>query len=351
LAVYAAEDLFHRLPIHWMWWPAIGGLAVGIGGLIEPRALGIGYEVIFETLQGNFVISAIVGLMVVKAAIWALALGSGTSGGVLAPLLMMGALLGALFSGILPGGDDRLWPLVCMAAMMGSTMRAPLTGVVFAMEVTYDLHLLLPVLSATFVAYGFTVLTMRRSILTERIARRGRHVSYEFSIDPLERVSVAEVMTTDIVTVPGTLGLHDLMREYFLGRSVRKHHGYPVVDALGNLLGVITQGDLLEEWYDATMNAATESSPIVAYDLITRPPITITGAATCRTAAELMAEHNISRLLVVADDQPKKLVGVITSGDLLKPRVRQLEEEMLRERIFSAHMPRSLRNKQPTAGK
>ncbi|MBS0207817.1 MAG: chloride channel protein [Planctomycetes bacterium] len=347
LAVYTAEDLFHRLPIHWMWWPTLGGLVVGLGGLIEPHALGIGYDVIFDALKGNYVIGAALALMIVKAIIWATALGSGTSGGVLAPLLMQGALFGGLLSGVLPADDPRLWPLVCLAAMMGSTMRAPLTGVIFALEMTYDLRLLLPILIATFVAYGFTVLTMRRSILTERIARRGRHVSYEFTIDPLERVRVAEVMTTNVVTVPGGLGLHELVHDYFLGHGALKHDGYPVVDDAGKLLGVVTQSDLLEEWYQAAANPQAESSPIVAYDLVADPPLTITGSDTCRAAAELMAEHHVSRLLVVADDAPERLVGVITSGDLLKPRVRQLEEEQLRERVFSTHLPRFPRRDAP----
>src|SRR5215475_3242771 len=157
-AVYGAEDAFQRLPIHWMWWPAIGGLVVGIGGLIQPRALGVGYDVIGELLQGQFVASTLVSLIVVKGIIWAVALGSGTSGGVLAPLLIMGGALGALETYVLPGGTKALWPLVSMAAVLGGTMRSPFTSVIFALELTRDVDALLPLLIAAMVAHGFTVL-------------------------------------------------------------------------------------------------------------------------------------------------------------------------------------------------
>jgi H+/Cl- antiporter ClcA len=194
-AVYAMEDLFHRLPIHWMWWPALGGLVVGIGGLFQPRALGVGYDVIDDLLQGKYVPGMLMGLIAVKCCIWSVALGSGTSGGVLAPLLIMGGALGALVSGVLPGGDRSLWPLVSMAAVMGGTMRSPLTGAVFALELTYDIQTLPALLIATVVAHAFTVLVMRRSILTEKVARRGHHISREYAVDPLERICVGEVMS------------------------------------------------------------------------------------------------------------------------------------------------------------
>ena len=183
-AVYGAEDAFLQLPIHWMWWPSIGGLVVGIGGLIQPHALGVGYGTIAELLRGEFAPKALIALMLVKGSIWAIALGSGTSGGVLAPLLIMGGALGALESTILPGGSKALWPLVSMAAVLGGTMRSPLTSVIFALELTHDVSSLLPLLIASMIAYAFTVLVMKRSILTEKVARRGYHLSREYSVDP-----------------------------------------------------------------------------------------------------------------------------------------------------------------------
>jgi H+/Cl- antiporter ClcA len=192
--VYASEDAFARLPIHWMWWPAIGGLAIGIGGLFFPQALGVGYDVIAGLLQGDVPTRIIVGVLVVKSTIWAVSLGSGTSGGVLAPLLMIGGALGGLEAHMLPWEGAGFWPLVSMGAILGGTMRSPLTAVIFALELTHDITVMLPLLLAVTIAHGFTVLTLRRSILTEKISRRGFHVSREYSIDPLEIIFAREVM-------------------------------------------------------------------------------------------------------------------------------------------------------------
>jgi chloride channel protein, CIC family len=192
-AVYASEDAFHRLPIHWMWWPPIGGLIIGIGGLLFPQALGVGYDVIDGLLQGNMPMRIIAGVLIVKSTIWALSLGSGTSGGVLAPLLMMGAALGGVEATFLPAAGAGFWPLVSMGAVLAGTMRAPLTGVVFALELTHDVNMLLPLLLAVTVAHGFTVLTLKRSILTEKISRRGYHLSQEYAIDPLEIIFARDV--------------------------------------------------------------------------------------------------------------------------------------------------------------
>jgi CIC family chloride channel protein len=196
LSVYTAEDRFSRLRLHWMWWPALGGIVVGLGGLVCPRALGVGYDQIGLLLEGKMALPEILSLALVKWAIWAVALGSGTSGGVLAPLLMLGAALGGIEATVLPVQDPGFWPLVAMGALLGGTMRAPLTGVFFTMELTGDGHVLLPVLVATACSYLFTVLTMRRSILTEKVARRGFHVTREYAVDPLEVLFVRDVAAT-----------------------------------------------------------------------------------------------------------------------------------------------------------
>jgi H+/Cl- antiporter ClcA len=324
VAVYAAEDLFHRLPIHWMWWPALGGLVVGVGGYFEPRALGVGYDVIEELLQGHILLKVLVPLMIVKAVIWALALGSGTSGGVLAPLLIMGGSVGALVAGILPGGDERLWPLVGMAAVLGGTMRSPLTGALFALELTHDMNALPALLLASVVAYGFTVLVMKRSILTEKVARRGYHVSREYSVDPLELVTVSDVMAEPVVTVPAGLPVADLVADYFRSDN-RKHQGYPVVDASGRLLGVVTRSDVLE---------TRPGGPATAAELVHRPAVIAYAPESCRAAAERMAETGVGRLVVVSTDDQRKIVGIVTRSDLLKPRARSVEEESKRERFF-----------------
>jgi CBS domain-containing protein len=339
LAVYAMEDAFHRLPIHWMWWPAIGGLVVGIGGYFQPRALGVGYDIIEDLLQGHFLLWSLAALIAVKCLIWSTALGSGTSGGVLAPLLIMGGGLGALASSFLPGGDGALWPLVGMAAILGGTMRSPLTGAIFALELTQDINALPALLLASVTSYAFTVLVMKRSILTEKVARRGFHVSREYAVDPLERLSVADVMTTAVITVPASLPARELLRDYFLGTAPRKHQGYPVVDPAGKLLGVVTRSNLLQDWVPIALAEANgvgspPVEPIVAFDLLHADPITAFPWESCRTAAERMAQTGVGRLPVVAPEEPGRVVGIVTRSDLLKPRARVVEEEATRQRFI-----------------
>ena len=342
LAVYTMEDLFHRLKkLHWMWWPAIGGLVVGVGGYFQPRALGIGKDVIDGLVHGEFagsLLAVLLPLLLVKCLIWSTSLGSGTSGGVLAPLLMIGGGVGALVGSFLPGGDERLWPLIGMAAIMGGTMRSPLTGTLFALELTHDIKALPALLIASCVAYGFTVLVMKRSILTEKVARRGYHVSREYAVDPLEMSSVREVMTPEVVTVPAKTPVQQVLRNYFLGGGGKGHQAYPIVDADGRLLGVITRRNLLEDWVAESLSKPEGDGPgkdlIIAYDLIHRDPITILPWESCRTAAERMAEFGVGRLPVVSPEDPKRVIGMVTRSDLLKPRARSVEEEAHRERFI-----------------
>ena len=192
--VYGAEDLFGRLPLHWSWWPAIGGVVVGVGGLIDPRVLGVGYATIGAELAGELALGALAVLLVVKLAIWSIALGSNTSGGILAPLLMLGAALGGLLGAILPGAGEGTWALIGMAAAMAGVMRSPFTSIVFALELTHDVNALLALLVACTIAHLVSVLTLKRSILTEKIARRGYHVTREYEIDPLHALLVRDVM-------------------------------------------------------------------------------------------------------------------------------------------------------------
>jgi CBS domain-containing protein len=322
-----------------MWWPALGGLIVGVGGYFEPRALGVGYDVIRDLLQGKYVLWTLLGLVVVKGIIWSGSLGSGTSGGVLAPLLMMGGALGALAASFLPCGDASLWPLVSMAAVLGGTMRSPLTGAIFAVELTHDINTLPALLIGSVVAHGFTVLMMKRSILTEKVARRGFHVSREYSVDPLERSSIEDVMAAEVITIPATMPAQQLLREYFLAAGPRRHQGYPVVDAAGNLLGVVTRSNLLDDWVAAALGAVEAGregagAPIIAYDLIHKEPITAFPWESCRVAAERMAQAGVGRLPVVSPEDPKKVIGIVTRSDLLKPRARLVEEEMSRARFL-----------------
>jgi chloride channel protein, CIC family len=199
--MYGFEDAFEhiggRLRIHWMWWPAIGGIVVGIGGLFFPRGLGVGYDNIAELLRGNAPVALLLGLVLAKSLMWAFSLSSGTSGGVLAPLLMIGAALGESIAHLagMPGETQALWALLGMGAMLAGALGVPLTAILFSLELTHALPALLPLVLACTAAYLVTSLVMPRSILTEKLSRRGYHLSREYGVDPLETVIVAEVMT------------------------------------------------------------------------------------------------------------------------------------------------------------
>src|SRR5436853_1436771 len=209
VSVYAAEDTFQKLAIHWMWWPAIGGLAIGLGGLVFPQALGVGYDTIGALLQGSVTTKVILGVLLVKWFIWAVSLGSGTSGGVLAPLLMMGGALGGLEAMFLPNEGAGFWPLISMGAILSGSLRAPFTSIVFAFELTHDANVFLPLLVGSVIAHAFTVLTLKRSILTEKVARRGYHLSREYAVDPLEILFARDVMRTKVAVLPASSSLRE----------------------------------------------------------------------------------------------------------------------------------------------
>jgi chloride channel protein, CIC family len=330
-AVYAAEDAFEHVPIHWMWWPAIGGLVIGIGGWIFPPALGVGYDVIGQLLQSDVVgTRLILGILIVKAVIWAVSLGSGTSGGVLAPLLMMGGALGAFEGWFLPAEGAGFWPLVSMGAVLGGTMRSPFTAVIFAVELTHDVNMLLPLLVAATVAHGFTVLVLKRSILTEKIARRGYHVSREYSIDPLEILFVREVMRTSVVAIPADAPLR-AVRQLSSDSTRRRQRLYPVVDEAQRLVGVVTGGDLQSLAVEKEMHS---DEPLAA---IVKTGATVAFAdESLRMIAYRMAETGLTEFPVV--NRQQRLVGMIGLAELLKARSRNLEAEERRERVFGTRV-------------
>ncbi|MCK9685019.1 chloride channel protein [Scleromatobacter humisilvae] len=323
--LYKVEDAFGRLPIHWMWWPALGGVVVGIGGWLEPRALGVGYDVIADLLANRLAVGVVLGLIVCKAVMWVVALGSGTSGGVLAPLLMMGAALGVLVGPWLPGGQPALWPLVFMAATLGGMMRAPIMSVMFALELTQDVNALLPLLVASAVAYGFTVVTMPRSILTEKISRRGHHIYREYGIDPLERHVVSEVMTRDVVTIDGEAAIADALRRHF--GATQAHRAFPVLVG-ARFIGMVdreTLADGLRRLGDAR----------VADLFGANVPAMALPAENCRIIATRLAVHGLERLPVVSDPQSRRLVGLIARSDLVKPSLAVGDEEAVHERFLA----------------
>ena len=329
VSVYAAEDAFLHLKLHWMWWPAIGGLAIGLGGLIFPQALGVGYDTIGALLQGSVTTKVILGVLLVKWFIWAVSLGSGTSGGVLAPLLMMGGALGGLEAMFLPNEGAGFWPLISMGAILGGTMRSPFTSIVFAFELTHDANVFLPLLVGSVIAHAFTVLTLRRSILTEKVARRGFHLSREYAVDPLEILFVSEVMRANVIVLPADAKVGDVLpsiNEY----AAQAQRLLPVVDSSGKLVGVLTRGDLRDR-------LAKEGDSVLQHALrdCVRPTTVETHSdEILRVVVYRMAENNVTRLPVV-DPATGKFLALISLDDLLKARFRHLEEERRREQTLT----------------
>jgi H+/Cl- antiporter ClcA/CBS domain-containing protein len=320
--VYGVEDLFARLPLHWMWWPAIGGVIVGLGGLIDPAALGVGYGNIGAALAGSLPLAAAVSLILVKAAIWSVALGSGTSGGVLAPLLMIGGMLGTLIAAalatVLPG-HAGLFALFGMAAVMSGTMRAPLTAALFAVEVTGSLPPLLPLLVACGMAYAVTGLLMKRSILTEKVARRGLHILQEYGLDPFATLRVGEVMIRDVDTLNGAATVADTVAAFAAGRC--PHRAYPVTDAEGRCLGLVARSDILRWSRDGAEGDATLAEVLADRELFHAAPGELVGEL-----ADRMAAGDYARAPVI-DPPTRRLLGMMTRKDLLAVRSRVQRQE------------------------
>ncbi|WP_407181098.1 chloride channel protein [Bradyrhizobium sp. STM 3562] len=323
--LYKAEDLFGALPIHWMWWPALGGLAVGLGGLVEPRALSVGYDVIGDLLASHMTIAEAATILLVKSIIWIIALASGTSGGVLAPLLIFGGCLGWLEGQLLPG-DAGAWALIAMAAMMGGTMRSPLTGILFAVELTGNLALLGPLLAATGAAYAVTVLLLKRSILTEKIARRGQHVVREYSIDPFELLRVSDVMVREVDTLPAEMTVDQAIT--FFSTEEPRHKSYPIRSRDGRVIGMVARADILrwrteEDAHGETLfERHSDDSLIVGY-----------ADETVAQLADRMAAAEAGRVPIVERDT-MRLVGLVSRKDLLRIRRSARAAEEIRAAYF-----------------
>jgi len=327
--VYAFEDLFNKLPIHWMWWPILGGLAVGIGGLLDPRVLGVGYDTIHALLRGEIIGAAVIGLLVGKALVWSIALGSGTSGGVLAPLLIMGGALGAFEAGWIPVGDVGLWAMISMAAMMGGTMRSPLTAMVFTLELTHDLNVLPGLLIACIAADAVTVLLLRRSILTEKVARHGHHILREYIVDPFELLRVGDVMDKQPTTIPANMLVTEFASRIAQGDpQLTSRQGTPIVDEQGRLVGIITRGDLSRAM-EKPLNAELTVLDAGSRNLVVAYP-----DETMREAVAKMHRNNIGRLPVVSRADPHRLLGYLGRSGVMAARMRTVEEESTRERSW-----------------
>ncbi len=345
VAIYAIEDTYRKLPIHWMWWPALGAIVVGIGGYFFPQALGVGYTVIEQLLQGNAAVGLLLGILIVKSVIWSVSLGSGTSGGILAPLLLIGGALGGLLGHVLPYEGAGFWSLICMTAVLGGAMRAPLTAIIFSLELTHDINAALPLLVAVIVTHTCMVLTLRRSILTEKVARRGYHISAEYAIDPLEVLFVREVMRTNVVALPSTATLQDvkpLLEEHRVPRIQRL---FPVLNEAGKMIGVVTRNDLREQLRKILLAGGEEKHFSLA-SLITKPVVAYPDEPL-RDAVYRMAESGYTRLPVVDRHDEQKLLGMVSLNEVLNARSRSLAEERKRERVLKLRLLFSPRRQEP----
>lgn len=281
---------------------------------------------IHELLLGQNVGGLLLSLLLVKALVWAIALGSGTSGGVLAPLLIIGGALGAVEAHWLNLPDSGLWVLVSMAAMMGGTMRSPLTAMIFALELTHDLNALPALLVGTVAAHAVTVLILPRSILTEKVARRGYHVMREYSVDPFALVRVGEIMDKERITVPATMTVAELS-ERLVHHDARltRHQGIPIVDEAEHLVGIITRGDIFRALSQTPSGQLSVLDAGSTQLLVTYPDELVDVALT------KMLQNNIGRLPVVAHNDPATLLGYLGRATILAARLQRLEEEHVRE--------------------
>jgi chloride channel protein, CIC family len=324
LLVYGFEDLFQKLPLHWMWWPAIGAVLVGVGGVFEPRVLGVGYESIHALLRGEVVGTALLILLLTKAVVWSAALGSGTSGGVLAPLLIIGSSLGAALAPWLHAGDASLWAVVGMSAMMSGSMRCPLTAMIFAAELTSDYHLLPALMLGSVASFGVNVLLMKRSILTEKLSRRGQHITCEYSIDPFECTRVQDVMDRDAPSIPANLPLREYaMRVAQSEDPLNRRQATLLLDSQGRLTGIITRGDVVRALQLPEADSMTVADAGARHLIVTFP------AEPLHAALARMLDHDVGRLPVVDPADPTRVLGYLGRAAILSARLRLHQEEVV----------------------
>jgi H+/Cl- antiporter ClcA len=330
--LYWVEDRFDDLPIDDLWHPAIGALGLGIIGYFVPRVLGVGYDTISDILNNNLALKLLILIAVFKTLALVISLGSGTSGGLLAPMFMSSAAVGGVFAMtvnlVFPSAhlSPGAYALVAMAAVFGSASRATFAFIVFAFEITHDYNAILPLMLASVIADMIALRYLPSSIMTEKLARRGLRVPGEFEVGVMQLVRVGEVMRTDVNSIPPEMTVAELAAR--MGRGEPKYNltqGLPIVGDGEHLLGVVTQGDLLRALEDDSRGAITvldagSSKPIVAY-----------ADEFVHDAMLRMLENNIGRLPVVTREDPQKMVGYFNRVSVLDAWTRHVEEEGLRE--------------------
>jgi H+/Cl- antiporter ClcA/predicted transcriptional regulator len=331
--VYKCEDFFLRLPLHWMWWPVFGGIVIGLGGLIEPHALGVGYDNIAALVSGKMTLAESLRLIAVKSVIWSVALGSGTSGGVLAPLLMMGGAIGAVIGSVLPTGDIGLWALLGMAAMMGGTMRAPLTAIVFSLELTHNMGALLPLSVACVMAHGTTVLLLRRSILTEKVARRGYHIIREYIVDPLEQMRVIDIMARPVESLPSDMTVKDAVVFFTAEDAPKRHKSYPVINDDRQVVAMVARADVLRWMRDDTPNQTLGADKTLGEHLAGQRLVTGYDDELVSHVVDRMVTAEAGRVPILRR-QDNTLVGLVARRDILRVRANSVRQEHEREALM-----------------
>ena len=332
-ALYWTEDQFEKLPVDELWWPAIGALGLGIIGYFVPRVLGVGYDTIGDILNAHLALKLLLIVMVAKAVALVVSLGSGTSGGLLAPMFMSSAALGGVFAmgmnQIFPGANlaPGAFALVAMGAVFGAASRATFSFIIFAFEITRDYNSVLPLMLVSVIADGVAMLLMpKASIMTEKLARRGLRIHQDYEADVLQQVMVAETMDRDVPTVPVEMAVGELA-ERIARRDpeVCRHQGLVIVDKEGKLAGLITRGDVLR---------ALDQDPAGAMSVLqagTRELVVTYPDEVLHEASNKMLRHNIGRLPVVDRDDPQRLVGYLGRPGVMAARLRRMEEEHVRE--------------------
>jgi chloride channel protein, CIC family len=330
--LYFVEDQFDRLPVRELWHPALGALALGVIGFLVPRVLGVGYDTLGDILNGNLALKLLVLVALCKAAALVLSLGSGTSGGLLAPMFISSAAMGGVFA----IGVNRLiagahlspgaCALVAMAAVFGSASRATFTFIVFAFEIVRDYNSVLPLMLVSVIADAIAVRYLPNSIMTEKLARRGLDTSQEYEINELKRRKVGEVMACDVTTIQPEETVRATAERFSRGDlKTSWHHAVPIVDSASRLVGLVTQGDLLRALQ------ADPAGEMSVLDAGTRSLVVAYPDERVFDAVSKMLANNIGRLPVVDRKNPHRLVGYINRSNVMSTWRGHLHEESQRE--------------------